>query len=173
MSIKITVNDSQGLVHKKSSSGGVVGIKQARSASGVASGVSIKSSPITIPANSLITAYHVVSTSVLSRGAATKMGVRFGTSLQPGSHVNYDQNSIVEAVDNVINLPQGRGTSSDASLSVALDDPDNDFNNRLLPVTTNQVVGDSDIDIIGEIISGGAFGGNSTAQFIIEFITFS
>ena len=80
MSVKIIIDDAKGLYQIGATSGGVVGIKQTRSSSGVAAGgdTLIVSGPITIPANSLITGYHTVITSALGFAAAADVGFRFG-----------------------------------------------------------------------------------------------
>tara|TARA_B100001059_G_C17727651_1_gene524387 strand:- start:315 stop:836 length:522 start_codon:yes stop_codon:yes gene_type:complete len=173
MAIKITVNDSQGLVQKTASSGGVVGAKQARSASGtfVAGTPTIISSAITIPANSLITAYHVVATSDLARAAAGNMGVKFGISDDDDKFVALDPDSLHAVGDNVATLPAGEGGSSDLNISLSLDNAGN-HNTDLVSVAGIQKIGDDDVDIFGTIVSVGNFTAG-TAQFIIEFITFS
>ena len=174
MSVKITVNDSQGLVRKTATSGGVVGIKQTRSASGsfVAGSPTIISSAITIPANSLITAYHVVATSNLARAGAGNMGVKFGITGEDDKFVALDADSLHAVGDNVATLPAGEGGSSDLNISLSLDNA-GDHNTDLVPVAGIQKIGDSDVDIFGTIVSDGQNFTAGTAQFIIEFITFS
>jgi hypothetical protein len=174
MAIKITVNDSQGLVQKTSTSGGVVGVKQARSASGAfANGTAtIISAPITIPANSLITAYHVVATSNLVTTAAANMGVKFGITDDDDKFVALDDDSLHAVGDNVATLPAGEGGSSDLNISLSLDATGDDHNTDLLPVVGIQKIGDADVDIFGTIVSTQNFTAGTT-QFIIEFITFS
>ena len=134
MAIKITVDDTKGLIQKTATSGGAVGIKQARSASGtfVAGTATIVSGKITIPANSLITAYHVVSTSELTRNVAADMGVKFGVVGNDDSLVALDADSIHAAGDAIASLPVGEGTSSDANVSASLDETlGGDHNARL------------------------------------------
>ena len=175
MAIKITVNDSQGLVQKTSTSGGVVGIKQARSASGtfVNGTPTIISSAITIPANSLITAYHVVATSNLVRDAAADMGVKFGVTGDDASFLALDPDSLHSVDDNVSTLPSGEGGSTDLNISSSLDNAQNDHNTDLAQTTGVQKIGDEDVDIFGTIVSDAENFTAGTAQFIIEFITFS
>lgn len=174
MAIKITVNDSQGLVQKTATSGGVIGVKQARSASGtfVNGTATIISSPITIPANSLITAYHVVATSNLARGAAANMGVKFGITGDDDKFLALDADSLHAAADNVATLPAGEGGSTDLNISASLDNGAN-HNTDLVPVAGVQKIGDEDVNIFGTIVSDGQDFTAGTAQFIIEFITFS
>ena len=174
MAIKVTVNDSQGLVQKTATSGGVVGIKQARSASGtfVAGTTTIISSAITIPANSLVTAYHVVATSNLARGAAKDMGVKFGITNDDDKFMALDDDSLHAESDNVATLPAGEGGSSDLNISKSLDNSGN-HNTDLVPVAGMQKIGDEDVDIFGTIVSDTQNFTAGTAQFIIEFITFS
>ena len=174
MAIKITVNDSQGLVQKTSTSGGVVGVKQARSASGAfANGTAtIISAPITIPANSLITAYHVVATSNLVTAEAANIGVKFGITDDDDKFVALDADSLHGAADGLLTLPAGEGGSSDLNISLSLDNA-GDHNTDLLPVVGIQKIGDADVDIFGTIVSAGQNFTAGTAQFIIEFITFS
>lgn len=174
MAIKITINDSQGLVQKTATSGGTVGVKQARSASGtfVAGTATVVSSPITIPANSLITAYHVVATSNLVRAGAANMGVKFGITGDDDKFIALVNDSLHNAVDNVATLPLGEGGSSDLNVSASLDNVA-DHNTDLVPVAGVQKIGDTDVDIFGTIVSDGQNFTAGTAQFIIEFITFS
>jgi len=173
VAIKLTVDDTKGLIQKTASSGGAVGIKQARSASGtfVAGTATIVSGKITIPANSLITAYHVVSTSELTRAGAANMGVKFGIEGDDDSLVALDADSIHAADDNVVSLPAGEGNSSDANVSASLDNA-GDHNTPLVAVAGAQKVGTSDIEVIGTILSAANFTAG-TAQFIVEFVTFS
>jgi len=174
VAIKITVDDTKGLIQKTATSGGAVGIKQARSASGtfVAATATIVSEKITIPANSLITAYHVVATSELTRGGAANLGAKFGVVGNDDSLVALDADSIHAAGDGVASLPVGEGNSSDTNVSAALDDAGG-HNTPLAAVIGAQKVGASDIEVIGTIVSNAENFTAGTAQFIVEFVTFS
>ena len=174
MAIKITINDSQGLVQKTATSGGVVGVKQVRSSSGtfVDGTPTIISSPITIPANSLITAYHVVATSDLARAGAANMGVKFGVTGDDDKFLALVANSLHAAGDNVATLPAGEGGSTDLNISASLDNGAN-HNTDLVQTAGAQKIGNADVNIFGTIVSAGQNFTSGTAQFIIEFITFS
>ena len=175
MSVKIIIDDAKGLYQQGATSGGVVGIKQTRSASGVAAGGgnSIVSGAITIPANSVITGYHAVITSQLDFAAAANVGVRFGNS-SAGTDATYLElvaDSFCNAVDDVLDsLDVGVGNSTSSSVSTGLD-----TNNTNTPLTMKagaQKIGTSDVNIYGALVSSSNITAGSTVQFIVEFITF-
>jgi len=174
MSVKIIIDDAKGLYQTGATSGGVVGIKQARSSSGVAAGGNglIVSGAITIPANSLITAYHVVVTSALTLAAAAKVGSRFGNLAAgtDGTYLALNDDDYCAIVDGVDSLAVGAGNSSDLNISASLDI--DGFNTRLVAAAGAQKIGTSDVNIYGALVSSQNITAGGTVQFIIEFITF-
>ena len=175
MSVKIIIDDAKGLYQTGATSGGVVGIKQSRSSSGVAAGgnSSIVSDAITIPANSLITAYHVVVTSALTLAAAAKVGSRFGNLADgtDGTYLALNDDDYCQIADGVVSLAAGAGNSSDLSISGSLD-VDGFITNRLVAAAGAQKIGTSDVDIYGALVSNENITAGGTVKFIIEFITF-
>jgi len=174
MSVKIIIDDAKGLYQTGATSGGVVGIKQARSSSGVAAGGNglIVSGAITIPANSLITAYHVVVTSALTLAAAAKVGSRFGNLAAgtDGTYLALNDDDYCAIGDGVDSLAVGAGNSSDLNISASLDI--DGFNTRLVAAAGAQKIGTSDVNIYGALVSSQNITAGGTVQFIIEFITF-
>ena len=174
MSVKIIIDDAKGLYQQGATSGGVVGLKQARSASGVAAGVNglIVSDAITIPANSLITAYHVVVTSALTLAAAAKVGSRFGNLADgtDGTYLALNDDDYCAVGDNVVSLAAGAGNSSDLNISASLDV--DTVNTRLVAAPGEQKIGTSDVNIYGALVSSENITAGGTVKFIIEFITF-
>ncbi len=178
MSVKIIIDDAKGLYQQGATSGGVVGIKQTRSASGVAAGGndSIVSGAITIPANSVITGYHAVITSQLDFAAAADVGIRFGNS-SAGTDATYLElvaNSLCDADDDALDsLPVGFGNSTSSSVSAGLDRLAGDTNTPLTMKAGAQKIGTSDVDIYGALVSSSNIDAGGAVQFIVEFITFS
>lgn len=177
MSVKIIIDDAKGLYQQGATSGGVVGIKQTRSASGVAAGGddSIVSGAITIPANSVITGYHVVVTSAVTVAAAANVGVRFGNS-SAGTDATYLElvtDSFCAVADALNPLPVGFGNSTSSSVSAGLDILNDDTNTPLTMKAGAQKIGTSDVDIYGALVSSSNIDAGGAVQFIVEFITFS
>ena len=174
MSVKIIIDDAKGLYQQGATSGGVVGLKQARSASGVAAGGNglIVSDAITIPANSLITAYHVVVTSALTLAAPAKVGSRFGNLADgtDGTYLALNDDDYCAVGDNVVSLAAGAGNSSDLNISASLDV--DGVNTRLIAAAGVQKTGTSDVNIYGALVSSQNITAGGTVKFIIEFITF-
>jgi len=176
MSVKIIIDDAKGLYQQGATSGGVVGIKQTRSASGVAAGGgdSIVSGAITIPANSVITGYHAVITSQLDFAAAADVGFRFGNNSDgtDDTYLELVANDLCDAGDDALDsLDVGVGNSTSSSVSTGLD-----TNNTNTPLTMKagaQKIGTSDVDIYGALVSSSNIDAGGAVQFIVEFITFS
>lgn len=176
MSVKIIIDDAKGLYQTGATSGGVVGIKQTRSSSGVAAGgdVLIVSGPITIPANSLITGYHAVITSALGFAGVADVGFRFGDNAD-GTDATYLElvvDSLCNANDDALDaLAVGIGNSTSSSLSTGLDTADT--NTTLTMKADAQKIGNADVDIYGALVASQNIDAGGTVQFVVEFITFS
>ncbi len=173
MPIKIIIDDSKGLYQQyDASSGGVVGIKQTRSASGIAAGDNglIVSDAITIPANSLITNYHAVVTSQLVFAAASDVGIRFGNS-SAGTDDTYVALVADGTATGVATLDVGQGNSTNTAVSTSLDAANE--NTALTAVAGAQKIGAADVDIYGSLVAVEDIDAGGTVQFVVEFITFS
>ena len=174
MSVKIIIDDTKGLYQTGATSGGVVGIKQSRSSSGVAAGGNglIVSGAITIPANSLITAYHAVVTSTLTLAGDADVGIRFGNSAAGtnNAYVSLNATDYCALADEVDSLAVGAGNSTDSNVSASLDV--DGVNTPLVAVAGAQKIGTSDVNIYGSLVSTENITAGGTVQFIIEFITF-
>ena len=174
MSVKIIIDDAKGLYQTGATSGRVVGVKQSRTASGVAAGGNtlIVSGPITIPSNSLITAYHVVVTSTVTLTAASDVGCRFGNLADgtDGTYLPLVDTSYAAVVDNIASLPVGAGNSTDTNASGSLDI--GTANIPLVAAANQQKIGATDVNIYGALVSSTNIDAGGTVQFVIEFITF-
>ena len=175
--IKIVVNDKQGLVQQTSVSGGCLGIKQCRSAEGtfVAETNTIISPSITIPKDSVITAFHVVITDDLTSAAAANMGVKFGVTGDDDKFMALDDDSFHAVGDDETGLVKSNGNSTSTLLSAALDVA---TNNTALSLVAGAMHIEADTKIFGTIVRKAANDDpvNFTAgkaRFAIEFITLS
>ncbi len=173
MPVKIIIDDNKGLYQQyDASSGGTVGIKQSRSSSGDAAETdTITSGAITIPANSVITAYHVVVSSEITISAACDVGVKFGTSGNDDSHMEIDADSMCAAEDTITTFDVGFGNSTDTNISDSLDT--HESNTKLTALAGSQTTGDTDVVLYGKMVADSETFDAGTVQFVIEFITFS
>ena len=176
MSVKIIIDDAKGLYQQGATSGGVVGIKQTRSSAGVAAGGDdvIVSGAITVPANSLITAYHAVITSQLDFADDANVGIRFGNNSagSADTYVALDADGTLAAADDPRNnLPVGHGNSTVTQIADTLDSLDASI--ALVAVAGAQKIGNSDVNIYGSLHSSEDIDAGGAVQFIVEFITFS
>ena len=172
MSVKIIIDDAKGLYQQGATSGGVVGIKQTRSSAGVAVGGDnlIVSGAITVPANSLITAYHAVITSELVFEDNANVGIRFGNSAA-GTNDAYVALVADGTASAVASLPVGYGNSTVSQIADTLDNLD--AATALIAVAGAQKIGTSDVNIYGSLVSTANINADGAVQFIVEFITFS
>ncbi len=182
MPVKIIIDDNKGLYQQyDASSGGAVGIKQSRASSGSADGTGvITSGAITIPANSLITDYHVIITSAVTVSAADDIGIKFGTAASDASKMALVATSMCASDDAITTLPVGFGNSTDANISASLevfdldeDDVIDDINTTLVAAAGQQKIGDTDVVLYGKMVADAEDFSAGTVQFVIEFITFS
>ena len=173
MPVKIISDDNKGLYQQyDASSGGTVGIKQSRSSSGDAAETdTITSGAITIPANSVITAYHVIVSSEITISAACDVGVIFGTSDNDDSHMVIDAASMCAEADAITTFDVGFGNSTDTNISDSLDT--HGTNTKLTALAGAQKIGTSDVTLYGKMLADGETFDAGTVQFVIEFITFS
>ena len=175
--IKLVVNDKQGLVQQTSESGGCLGLKQCRSAEGtfVATTNTIISPSITIPKDSVITAFHVVVTDDIKSGEAGNMGVKFGVTGDDDKFMALDADSLHAVGDTESDLAKGNGNSTSLLLSAALDIAGN---NTVLSAVAGAMHVEADTEIFGTIVRATAAPAPialtaGKARFIIEFITLS
>jgi hypothetical protein len=170
--IKLVVNDKQGLIQQASESGGCLGIKQCRSSEGtfVAATNTIVSPSITIPKDSVITAFHVVVTESITSAGAANMGVKFGVTGDDDKFLALDADSFHAAGDNENGLAKGNGNSTSAILSAALDTAGN---NTALSAVAGTMHIEADTEIFGTIVRAGENLTAGKARFLIEFITLS
>ena len=175
MSVKIIIDDAKGLYQQGATSGGVVGIKQTRSSAGVAAGGDgvIVSGAITVPANSLITAYHAVITSQLDFAADANVGIRFGNNSagSADTYVALVADGTLAVADELDSLPVGHGNSTVTQIADTLDSLDASV--ALVAVAGAQKIGNSDVNIYGSLHSSVDIDAGGAVQFIVEFITFS
>jgi hypothetical protein len=175
--IKLVINDKQGLVQQTSESGGCLGIKQSRSAEGtfVAATNTIISPSITIPKDSVITAFHVVITDGITSGEAGNMGVKFGVTGDDDKFMALSADSFHAVGDAENDLAKGNGNSTSIALSAALDIAGN---NTALTAVAGTMHLEADTEIFGTIVRTNAVPAAvpltaGKARFLIEFITLS
>lgn len=159
---KIIIDDNKGLY--QTSGKGVVGLTQSKTVNASwSSGASIQAAPITIPANSLITAVHAVITSTLTGAGAGTTQVKVGTAAL-GTEI-----CIVKNIANIAANASaaGKGISTVSTLTTALQGTDT------LVITAGEAFQTDEVDLYASAIrsTGGDFTGGAV-QFTIEFVTF-
>lgn len=156
---KVLVDDSKGLY--QTSGKGVVGLTQAKSVTASwASGASIASGAISIPAGSLITNIHAVISTTLT-GANGAINIKTGTAA--GGNQIAASTEIVAAI---ADATAGKGSSTNSEISVSLGAT------APIVITPGQSYRSSDTDVHVTVTGGG----NLTAgavKFVVEFITFA
>ena len=156
---KIIIDDAKGLY--QTSGKGVVGLTQSKTVNTAwASGATISSGAITIPAKSLITAIHLVSTTLFEAGGARTSSVKVGTSTNDDEFV-----ASTQWAANLAATAAGKGISTNTEISTAL--------SNATPIEiiagTSYVATETDVYIVST--SSGALTAGAL-QFTVEFITF-
>jgi hypothetical protein len=156
---KIIIDDAKGLY--QTSGKGVVGLTQSKTVNTAwTSGTTISSGAITIPAKSLITAIHLVSTTIFTAAAGRSSSVKVGTSTNDDEFV-----VSTEWAANLGATAAGKGISTNTEISTAL----SNGNPIEIIAGTSYVAAETDVYIVST--SNGALTGGAL-QFTVEFITF-
>lgn len=155
---KVVVSDAKGLVQETGK--GVIGLLQSKTE--VLTLKDSLSQKISLPAGSLITAYHVVLTETITNAAAGNVTVKVGSA------ADNDTFAAAVTIDDVAGSTIGKGTSTEAEVQVALQGAAP----LVQKVGTPFIENDDDVFFIFAEAGGGAFTAGK-ASVTVEFITFS
>ena len=157
---KIIIDDAKGLY--QTAGKGVVGLTQSKTVNAAwSAGASIQADTIVIPANSLITAAHVVITDDLLGAGNVNSQAKIGTTAL-GTEI-----CIAKNIQTRANSVADRGISTNSALTTALQ------GSQSLVITAGQAYRENETSLYASVVFSDAsnFTGGAV-QFTVEFITF-